>query len=63
MAIVGTEVFAFYRRSLARGQSIKYLVPDPVVDYIKHNPTLYSVSIINSALCPIWLKLYCISCV
>ncbi|XP_065883369.1 hexokinase-2-like isoform X2 [Dysidea avara] len=32
------------RRSLARGQSIKYLVPDPVVDYIKSNPTLYSLN-------------------
>ena len=53
MTIVATEVFAFYRRSLARGHSIKYLVPDPVVDYIKHNPNLYSVSIINSVLRPI----------
>lgn len=35
---------ALLRRSLVRGQSIQYMVPDPVVDYIKENPQLYPVS-------------------
>lgn len=33
-----------FRRSLVRGQSIKYMVPDLVADYIKQNPMLYPVS-------------------
>ena len=32
----------YFRRSIKRGESVKYLIPDPVIDYIKkHN--LYQV--------------------
>lgn len=30
-------LFAFFRRAIRRGESVKYLVPDPVIEYIKRN--------------------------
>ena len=40
-------IFFIFRRSLKRGESVRYLIPDSVIDYIqKHN--LYQViSIMN----------------
>ena len=29
------EIFLFFRRALRRGESVKYLVQDVVIDYIK----------------------------
>lgn len=29
--------FFFFRRAIRRGESVKYLVPDPVIEYIKRN--------------------------
>ena len=43
--------FGLCRRSLARGQSIRYMVPDSVVDYIKRNSTLYPVSKLHGCGC------------
>ena len=30
-------LFSFFRRAIRRGESVKYLVPDPVIEYIKRN--------------------------